>query len=426
MHKKDLEFNGERSDLEDKKKMLEAKIENIDTFMKQQEHLRNAKNMMQGNLENEILSKQRELEIKNQEKVEATDKLKKEMLHKIQETKTSLLALKKEQLQTTIRLTVLQNHQLTTELEYQSKQTEKLLFKNQKLQEEIQILKRDVEIHKQVEQELAKRSHFCQKLIKKLKARMEELMEESEQIEQEKQEQIQLLEKKPQEEYEKEQIECDLVKNENGYLQQRTEKTEVKFTNLAILIQELLDAESEKYNQAQLELNQDYVEDNNFMIDLNQVKDDFIQQWTPIQRIALMTIIMNQAVQLIQSRDFVKQFNETQKNTKIEILEEKQKLDLSFPSKKIKKFIKKLKLLIFEGIGSDQQSQRSRSRYEQNQQGSQYQSQNQSLLNNHKRFKDIPIDISTKIVKADLRQWGKISQTMPTTNAKSLTRRFKQ
>ena len=31
------------------------------------------------------------------------------------------------------------------------------------------ILKRDIEIHKDVEKELAKRSHFCQKVIKKLK-----------------------------------------------------------------------------------------------------------------------------------------------------------------------------------------------------------------------------------------------------------------
>ena len=94
------------------------------------------------------------------------------MLNKIRETKSSLLALKKEQLDTTTRLTVLQNHQLTTELEYQSKQTEKLLFKNSKLQEQVTSFKRDVEIHKQVEAELAKRSHFCQKLIKKLSARI--------------------------------------------------------------------------------------------------------------------------------------------------------------------------------------------------------------------------------------------------------------
>lgn len=32
MMKKEIEFNGEKSDLEDKKKMFEAKIENIETF----------------------------------------------------------------------------------------------------------------------------------------------------------------------------------------------------------------------------------------------------------------------------------------------------------------------------------------------------------------------------------------------------------
>ena len=63
---------------------------------------------------------------------------------------------------------------MTTELEYQSKQTEKLLLRNQKLQEQVLGLKRDVEIHKQVESELAKRSHFCQKIIKKLNAKIKD------------------------------------------------------------------------------------------------------------------------------------------------------------------------------------------------------------------------------------------------------------
>jgi hypothetical protein len=106
---------------------------------------------------------------KEREKIQATEKLRKDMLYKIKETKANLLALNDEQLQTTTRLTILQNHQLTTELEYQSKQTEQLLFKNNKMKTQIETLKRDIEIHKEVEKELAKRSHFCQKVIKKLK-----------------------------------------------------------------------------------------------------------------------------------------------------------------------------------------------------------------------------------------------------------------
>ena len=97
------------------------------------------------------------------------------MLIRIKETKADLLSLNEKQLQNTTKLTILQNHQLTTELEYQSKQTEKLLYMNNKMQEQISALRKDIEIHKQVENELAKRSHFCQKVIKKLQERIKEL-----------------------------------------------------------------------------------------------------------------------------------------------------------------------------------------------------------------------------------------------------------
>ena len=55
---------------------------------------------------------------KEREKIQATEKLRKDMLLQIKKTKASLLALNDEQLQTTTRLTILQNNQLTTELEY--------------------------------------------------------------------------------------------------------------------------------------------------------------------------------------------------------------------------------------------------------------------------------------------------------------------
>ena len=80
-----------------------------------------------------------------------------------------------EQLHTTTRFTILENHRLTTELEYQSKQTEKLMNRNSQLEEQAAALKRDIEIHKQVEAELAKRSHYCQKIIKKLNSKIKEL-----------------------------------------------------------------------------------------------------------------------------------------------------------------------------------------------------------------------------------------------------------
>ena len=121
---------------------------------------------------------QKDVEEMDRERIKATEKLKKDMLYKIKETREHVSALNDEQLHTTTRFTILENHRLTTELEYQSKQTEKLITRNSQLEEQSAAFKRDIEIHKQVEAELAKRSHYCQKIIKKLNVKIKELEDE--------------------------------------------------------------------------------------------------------------------------------------------------------------------------------------------------------------------------------------------------------
>ena len=50
------------------------------------------------------------------------------------------------------------------------------------MKSQIETLKRDIEIHKEVEKELAKRSHFCQKVIKRLKQQVKDLEQEKEEL----------------------------------------------------------------------------------------------------------------------------------------------------------------------------------------------------------------------------------------------------
>lgn len=50
------------------------------------------------------------------------------------------------------------------------------------MKSQIETLKRDIEIHKDIEKELAKRSHFCQKVIKKQKIQVKELEEEKQSL----------------------------------------------------------------------------------------------------------------------------------------------------------------------------------------------------------------------------------------------------
>ena len=100
------------------------------------------------------------------------------MLMQIRQVRMKNSVTNEDQLQGTTKLTVIQNMQLTAELDYQSKRTEDLMFKNHEMKGVITNLSKDLEDHKEVEKELAKRSHFCQKVIQKYKQQITDLKQE--------------------------------------------------------------------------------------------------------------------------------------------------------------------------------------------------------------------------------------------------------
>lgn len=67
---------------------------------------------------------------------------------------------------------------MTSELEYQSQHTELLNFQNEEMREEMKKLRVELQEHREVEKELGKRSHFCNRVIKKYKEQIKMLEEE--------------------------------------------------------------------------------------------------------------------------------------------------------------------------------------------------------------------------------------------------------
>merc|ERR1719291_1489958 len=63
------------------------------------------------------------------------------------------------------------NEQMGMELHFLNRKAEKLMNSNIKLEEENAQLKRNLAIHKDLENELARRTHVYQKLIKKMEQR---------------------------------------------------------------------------------------------------------------------------------------------------------------------------------------------------------------------------------------------------------------
>ena len=103
------------------------------------------------------------------------ERLKKEMLNKIRETKLRLLSMTEDQLHTTTKRTIMENEQMTIELQYQSKETEKLIKKTNATTKNVSHLKRQIDLHRNTETMLAKRTYFLQKLVDQLHAQIKRM-----------------------------------------------------------------------------------------------------------------------------------------------------------------------------------------------------------------------------------------------------------
>jgi myosin heavy subunit len=165
----------EKAELQRELASMKAEHDAIEHFIKKRD-----------DLEEELADKTRLLEdnakaaaesISNLERkhVQEKDRLKKEMLLKLRETKANLLKMTDNQLDTTTKRTIAENEQMSSELAWQSKETEKLIRKNDKLVGENQMLKRDLSLHKQTQEEFARKVNVYQKTIKSLLAKLNSL-----------------------------------------------------------------------------------------------------------------------------------------------------------------------------------------------------------------------------------------------------------
>ena len=93
-------------------------------------------------------------------------KLKDKMLENINETKDEVTELNMKYMDISTKLTLLQNHQLLVQLDYQTQQLEECTKKNEIYKKKISDLMKDIELHKEVEVSFAEKN---KKLVSELK-----------------------------------------------------------------------------------------------------------------------------------------------------------------------------------------------------------------------------------------------------------------
>ncbi|TYZ58022.1 hypothetical protein PybrP1_012838 [[Pythium] brassicae (nom. inval.)] len=97
-----------------------------------------------------------------------TNRVKKEMLVRMKETKEALLARTEDQLTTATKRTMMENDHFTEELAFQSKETERLLGRYQALEDEVRALRVKTKVLEANEAAMAKKSFYYQKVLQKL------------------------------------------------------------------------------------------------------------------------------------------------------------------------------------------------------------------------------------------------------------------
>lgn len=151
-----------------------TKLNDLKEFQDKKGELERALEEAKRELDEERIQSEERVSDLERKHVQEKDRLKKEMALRIKETKANMMRLTDNQLETTTKRTIMENEQISSELAYQSKQTESMLHLNERLRREVATMRRDAELYKQTEGELAKRNHVYQKTVKTLLGRVKE------------------------------------------------------------------------------------------------------------------------------------------------------------------------------------------------------------------------------------------------------------
>jgi len=160
---------------------LQAELDSLTTFKKHKVELEAELAVKTRQLEEDAKEHATAISDLERKHVQEKDRLKKEMLLKLRETKANLLKMTDNQLDTTTKRTIAENEQMASELAWQSKEAEKLIRRNDKLAGDNGALRRELELARGTEAEMAKKVNVYQKTLDTLMTKLSALEASKEQ-----------------------------------------------------------------------------------------------------------------------------------------------------------------------------------------------------------------------------------------------------
>lgn len=170
-------------ELTDRFKIMTEKLGSLKSFEQEKESLERDISHFESEIRNVKNRKQEILSTKEREKILRNHESKIEMAVKLEEAKNSLEKMKKKEIEVNAKLTILQNYQLSLELEAFSEKINAMLKENVRLQDFIERKNREIDIQKSSEIDFAEQENIKKRMILRLTGRSKELEEEIEELE---------------------------------------------------------------------------------------------------------------------------------------------------------------------------------------------------------------------------------------------------
>lgn len=159
---------------------LQAALDELSAFRMDKERIEAELEGLKVTMEDLKTFHDKELSAVERKKSIELSEIKNAMLAKIDATRDILQRKTRERVSDATKKAILENDQMMNDLQFQCKETERLIARNKTLSEENAKLRRHLTVHKDLENELVRRSHLQQRLLKKFNEQAAEAQDQRE------------------------------------------------------------------------------------------------------------------------------------------------------------------------------------------------------------------------------------------------------
>ncbi|KAK9843268.1 hypothetical protein WJX74_009475 [Apatococcus lobatus] len=147
---------------------LKSKVKSGQAFLEQKERLESSMKQLQDSLNSERSEFARKFSELERRMLQETEKRNRDFATRMREQREELKKMTESHLEELTKRTILENEQMSAELQYESRQVEQLVLRNQDLSNKVKLMQHEALESRGIEQEMARRNSILQNTLQNI------------------------------------------------------------------------------------------------------------------------------------------------------------------------------------------------------------------------------------------------------------------